>query len=454
MTDLALDYTRCKTTALTQLAHIPGASGLPFLGYMPWMLYDFYGLFKNQYRRYGALSKLNIGYQRGVLLLGPDNFKNALLDTENNFSNLMGNLKTSGEWWGGSLLLRDFDNHKIHRRVFQTAFKTSAMQGYTSRINPLIEKALLDWRAEADFHFVPHIKRLLLRIAINVFYGVADLGSQINELSDAYITVVEKGLMSIVKANIPPFGYHYALKANAFLQGCIGDLIVEKRNGKGTDLMSHMAKEKADDGTYFSDADLICHLKFLLFAAHDTGTSALSHMAMYLAMDQTLQEQLREESRALNKAQIAFEDLDKLTLIDNVFKEVLRMHPPAVMMLRRTIRSCSIGGYSIPANTILFLIPGFNHMMEEWWDSPAEFRPHRFSAEYQEHKRHAFSFVPFGGGAHKCVGMNFAGMLVKAFMHQLLLRYRFSTPENHKPKFRVLPTPLPADRLPLTLRRL
>ena len=83
-----------------------------------------------------------------------------------------------------------------------------------------------------------------------------------------------------------------------------------------------------------------------------------------------------------------------------------------------------------------------------------KFDPGRFSPERMEHKRHSHSYVPFGGGAHKCIGMHFAIMNAKCFMHQFLLRYRFSVEEGYCPKMQTLPLPKPGDDLPLKLTRI
>jgi len=98
--------------------------------------------------------------------------------------------------------------------------------------------------------------------------------------------------------------------------------------------------------------------------------------------------------------------------------------------------------------------PQFTHRMEQWWDNPKKFDPDRFGASRLEHKRHAFSFVPFGGGAHKCIGMHFAQMNAKCFMHQFLLKYRWQTPDNYNPTMQAVPMPRPADLLPLKLEKL
>ena len=123
-------------------------------------------------------------------------------------------------------------------------------------------------------------------------------------------------------------------------------------------------------------------------------------------------------------------------------------------MVRRTISETVIDGHRVPAHTMLFLPPVFNHRDAAWWSEPDGFDPERFAPQRAEHKRHAFCFHPFGGGAHKCIGMHFATMLAKCFMHQFLLRYRVHTPPGYEPRMQWVPLTKPADGLPLRLERL
>ena len=76
-------------------------------------------------------------------------------------------------------------------------------------------------------------------------------------------------------------------------------------------------------------------------------------------------------------------------------------------------------------------MPDFTHHDPRIWSQPWRFDPDRFGPERAEHKRHAYAFVPFGGGAHTCIGKSFAYMLAKVFLHQLLLRYRWRVPDGY-----------------------
>lgn len=123
---------------------------------------------------------------------------------------------------------------------------------------------------------------------------------------------------------------------------------------------------------------------------------------------------------------------------------------------RRTIREVEMAGYKAPPHTMVFTLPRFTHWMEEYWDKPFIFDPERFSEERSEHKKHPFQFHPFGGGAHKCIGMHFSLMEYKCFMHQFMLKYNFEAKHKKTEVYiQTFPVPKPVDNMPvnLTLRK-
>jgi len=450
-----LSYQKMPDTEGHGLAHIPGSKGWPIVGYLPKMIKDFHGTIEKHVAQYGEVSRFGQGFiHDGVLVVGPDNWKRVLLDAERNFSPKMGYAKSLGYFYGGGLLLRDFDEHRYQRRVFQASFKNDAMKGYAELMNPIMAEHLQQWQKDPSFLFFPHIKEMLLDIAAKVFFGIDDLGDDADKLNQALIDIAEKGMMSIFPIDFPGFNFHKGILAKKFADNFIGKMIPERRAGNGRDFMSYVVKEKDDHGDYFPDQDLIEHLTFLMFAAHDTTTSALSHLVMLLGQNPEVAAKLREEVKGLNKTYLDYDDLDKLEYMEMAFLESLRIYPSVSMMTRRTIRECEMGGQRLPANTVLFLPPRYNHTMAKWWDNPMKFDPERFSPERAEHKRHPFMFHPFGGGAHKCIGMHFAMMNAKCFMHQFLQQYDFETPPGYNPWMHVIPMPRPGDFLPLKLKKL
>lgn len=448
------DYRDFPDASMKQLAHIPGRRGAPVLGMTPWLFRDFYGTLQKHYARYGLISRIGIGFQKGLLVLGPDNCQQLLLDTERNFSSQMGYGASVSDWFGNAILSRDFDEHRLHRRVFQSAFKFDAMQGYSEGINRIICDSLRSWEGRDDIVFMPFIKELLMNVGAKIFYGISDLGEDAARFSQAFSLILDKGMLSLVKKEIPPLNYYYGKQGRRFVYQYLDNLIEDRRQNEGRDFMSYLVKSTRDDGSYFDNEELIDHLSFLFFAAYDTTSAGLCHVLMHLAANPPLQESLREQSLQLNREEVTFADVDQLDRIERTFNEALRLYPSASIILRRSIRSCQIGGVDIPPHTMLFMVPGFNHRMPEYWSDPEAFDPDRFSEERQEHRRHKFQFMPFGGGAHKCIGMNFAQMNAKLFMHQLLRQYRVSLKPCYQPGSQILPTPCPPQGLPLRIERL
>lgn len=435
------------------LKHIPGSFGVPIIGHTFALVKDLYGTVEKQYQTYGPVSRFGLAGFKGVLLIGPDLFQQVYLDKDKNFSAEMGYRGSLGRYYRGALLLRDQEEHKYQRRMFQTAFKNDAMKGYINTMAPMIADAVEEWGKTPNMKFFPAIKQNLLDVAAKIFVGLEKGDMRADKMNQAF-TDVANGMMGIITAEIPGTKHYKAKQQERYLKGFFKSLIEERRNGDGIDTFTYFAKEKTETGEYFTDAEIESHMSFLLFAAHDTTTSALSHLMYYLAQDQDTQQRLREEAQAIGKDLLEYEDLDKMPLAEIAMKEALRLHPSVMMMQRRTINECELGGHRIPADTIIFMTPMHTQRMEEYWDNPHKFDIDRWMEPRMEHKRHSFSFVGFGGGAHKCIGMHFALMQAKNFLHQFLRRYEVTLDPSAKSDMQTVPLPKPADDLPIILKRI
>jgi cytochrome P450 len=89
--------------------------------------------------------------------------------------------------------------------------------------------------------------------------------------------------------------------------------------------------------------------------------------------------------------------------------------------------------------------------MHEYWPEPERFDPERFAGHRREDRVHRFAWSPFGGGVHKCIGLHFAGLQVKAVLHQLLRRFRWSTAPGYQAPMDYTALPYPKDGLPVRL---
>lgn len=457
--DTSIDLSYQHAHHNTDLDHIPGDYGwMPYVGNTLELLDDLYGFIDHNYKTYGEIAKIKIAGLPGLLVVGAENYKTIYTDKDKNFSAQMGYSDSLKHFYDRALLLRDFDDHRFQRRMFQTAFKTEPMRGYVDVMNPLLKANMDAWEGKPNFLFFPAIKKALLDVGATVFIGVEELGPEMDRLNEAFLDISEKGLMGLFKVDLPGFKYHRGKEGERYLTEYFTKVIPERRAGNGKDMLTHMAKEKMENGEYFPDSDLVPQASFLLFAAHDTTTSTLNHVLLYTAQHPEWQEKLRAEALALGKETLDYDDLDKMEMMELVFKEVLRMNPSVSLMNRRTIRESELVDaksgtvHRVPANTQIYICPVYNHFMPGFWTDPLKFDPMRFAPGREEHKNHSFCYMPFGGGAHKCIGMHFANMIVKCFMHQFLLKYEYSLPEGYTPKMEAFPLPKTADGLPVILK--
>lgn len=433
------------------IAHLPGDNGMPVFGYTFEFLRDFPGLIKRKSEQYGEVFRYKVLFQDAINLMGPDANEFLLKDTHHNFSSKLAWDVVLEKIFPNGLMLRDFENHRFHRKLLQSAFKKEAMVGYVDKMNPGLSEGIKQWPIDRDFRFFDHIKALLLDLGAEIFLGM-DLGKDAQRINDSFIHAVD-AVLTIVKLPIPGTAWYKGVKGRQYLEQFIGSQIANKRRNPGNDFFSQICQGKGDDGEELSDQDIIDHMIFLLFAAHDTTTSTLTSIVYTLAKHPEWQTIVREEIQSLNCDHLDYEDLGKLEKTSWVFKEALRMYPPLPMIPRRAIRDCEFKGYRIPKNAAVGIHPMHTHYMPEYWTNPYTFDPERWSPERAEYKKHFYQWVPFGGGHHKCLGLNFAEIQTKVFLFHFLKRYNVDVKPGYVMDFQVVPLAMPKDGLIVQIHR-
>ncbi len=389
-----------------------------------------------------------------VTLLGPEGNQFVLHDREGNFSNRGGWSYWIDAVFPGAIMAMDDPRHKQHRRIMQGAFKRSAMERYVQDMGPVIADALNHWPVGAGgtVQVFPRLKALTLNIAARVFMGLA-LGPESERMNQAFVDTVAASL-ALIRRPVPPWAMWRGTRARRWLVQLMQSKLSDKRAVQGPDLFSQLCHARSDEGEVFTDDEVVNHMIFLMMAAHDTTTSALTTMLYCLARQPEWQERLRQDAQAWPQAHLQFADLAGCERTEWVMKESLRQYPPLTSIPRKAARDCEFGGFHIPKGTPVGISPIHTHHMPSLWTRPTEFDPERFSAERAEHRRHAYGYLPFGGGAHLCIGQHFADMEVKSVMHQLLRRFRFSLPAGYRMPYQLVPIAKPRDGLPMRLEAL
>lgn len=437
--------------AESDLKPVMGDFGLPMLGHTLEMLANPLDVTLDRYRRYGPVSWSGSLGMKLVQLVGPAAIEQAWMNKDKAFSSEQGWEPMIGPFFHRGIMLMDFDEHMSHRRILQQAFARPRLLAYLDMINSRVDATLSTWQMGEDFPIYSRSKEMLLSVANEVFMGI-ELGDEAAELAEAFEAAVHGG-QALVRADVKYGTWARGLRGRERLQAFFRSEIAERRSTEGDDLFSVLCHSESEEGETFTDEDIVNHMIFAMMAAHDTSTIAVSMMTYFLGRHPEWQERLRSESLALDKETLDYDDLDALPSLDLAFKETLRYNAPVGMLFRKSIKDTAIDGHFIPKGTLIAINPWATMQLPEVWPNPTAWDPDRFAPERREDKVHRFAWAPFGGGAHKCIGLYFGGMEVKAIMHQMLQRFEWTVPDGYFPEMTYGTGPTPADGLPITLRR-
>ena len=431
------------------LAPIPGEYGLPMVGTSLKWIKEPMDFPLRCREKYGDVYRTQTFSEKCVVLGHPDWAQYVLRENKENFSVPRGWAPFLKDMFPGGLLQREPVEHRIHRRIFLPAFSKKALEGYIALMNPLICQTLDEWGKDKSFHVYPSVKHMLLTLSAKVFLGI-DTPAELNRLVKGFVDMMN-ATINLIPYSLPGTALRRGFLARAFIEKYIYSLLPQKREEKAPDLLSQMCHATSEEGERFTDKEIVEHMTFLWMASHDTTTSGLTMSLYLLAKHPAWQERLRETFLGLQTPQLDYQGLGTLKEVEWVTQESLRLYPPVYAFPRKAIEDCELGGFHVPAGTLIWVDAMLIHRNHLIWNDPERFDPERFSEERQEHKQHPFAWCPFGGGVHICLGLRFATLQIKSILHQLLLRYEFELPPEYQLKIKAIPMYRPADGLPLRL---
>jgi sterol 14-demethylase len=195
------------------------------------------------------------------------------------------------------------------------------------------------------------------------------------------------------------------------------------------DLLGVLLSLKREDGSLKYPPKLISGILIsTLFAGHHTsaGTLAWSLVEMlrapaYLARVSDELEKLYADGR-----DVSYQALREMPQLEHAVKEALRLHPPLIWLPRTALVDFTYKDWVVPKGSIVAMSVALSNIDANCFADPQRFDPDRFAAPRAEDAKHAFGYVPFGGGRHRCLGANFALMQQKAIFSVLLRRFEFA----------------------------
>ena len=207
-------------------------------------------------------------------------------------------------------------------------------------------------------------------------------------------------------------------------------------DSNGSSLISHMvqATDRGDSGwTFGDDSEIRDEAYGMIFGALDGPVHALTHAPYHLAWNPDVRERLEAEvTQVVGDRPLAGEDLDRLPYTHAVCKELLRLHPPAPLLVpRQAVEDTTLGGYFIPKGTLVDPVIHVMHRRSDYWEDHEAFRPERWLNGGQECPRNGF--IPFSIKPKECAGGDLATAIIVSALAALAQRWRVEPESDEFP---------------------
>jgi cytochrome P450 family 135 len=316
-----------------------------------------------------------------------------------------------------SVLLLEGREHLDRRRLMLPAFHGERMRAYESVVREATEREIAAWPEGRPFAMHPSMQAITLEVILRAVFGVTDPGRRdrlralLRELLDETASAgLQLGvLIAGMLGRQGPLAEIGALRTSVdeLLLAEIGERRADPALEGREDILSQLVAARFEDGSAMDDAELRDQLLTLLVAGHETTATALAWSFDLLLHHPHALARLRDELRA-------GED----RYLRAVVSEALRLRPVVPLAGRRLGSELRVNGFVLEAGTDVTPAIWLTNTRADVYPEPFAFRPERFL----ESPPATYSWVPFGGGARRCLGGAFAEFEMRVVLATVLER--------------------------------
>ena len=419
------------------------------------------GFNMSMFQRYGNVVAIHFLIWPTYMIFHPHDVKHVLQENHRNYSKDTFLIHFLRPLLGRGLFSNDGESWLHQRRLMQPAFHRKQLATFGRLMTVATESMLERWQnagaSKQSIDVAEEMMRLTLRIVGQALFSI-DLSDETDTVGQAF-TALMTPLMNYIYHPVPPLGFptprnrriqHYIRTLDEVVQVIITE---HRRLGaEKDDLLSTLLVARDEEtGEGMNDRQVRDEVMTLLLAGHETTSNALSWAWYLLSQHPDVESCLHAElEQVLGGRTPTVEDLPRLTYTRMVLEETLRLYPPAVGFNRKAMADDEVGGYFVPAGTLIWLSPYMTHRHPDFWENPEVFDPERFSPERSTGRLH-FAHFPFGGGPRQCIGNYFAMMETQLVLATIAQRYRLRMVPGHQVEPQALLTLRPRGGLPMTL---
>jgi cytochrome P450 len=387
-------------------------------------LFSPYTVFPACARRYGDPFHLPIPGTPGTVVTGdPEGIKAVMSADPDTYESFITEA-TSRILGKHSLFFQSGAPHRAARKLLSPPFHSARMGEYGRLMERIALSRSAEWLPGRPIQFHRATQWISLEVVVRAVFGITD-----EERVRLFHRTIVDGLESVGPAilffkwlrhefgGLGPWARAQRMVARMFR--LIEEEIASRRasGARGGDVLSLLLDARYDDGGAMGDDEIRDKLYDVLIAGYETTAVALAWAGYEICCSEAVRARLLDELAAAPAGDL--EALLHLPWLDAICSETLRLHPNFVLLTRKLRRPFRLKGWELPPGMAVSASIGLAHFNESVFPEPRAFRPERFL----DRSYSPFEYLPFGGGAQRCIGSAFALYQMKVVLATLFRRH-------------------------------
>lgn len=367
--------------------------------------------------RYGRIFSMRLGPKQNVVMVGDPQIAKQIFAgdpavfragaTNGIFRPVVGS---------NSILLLDGEAHQRQRKILLQGFGPSHAAGFAEQVRQIAEQRISGWQVGQKLRLQDEMEAISFDAIMRVVFGEEPPRDDFRELIPELMDRCDSPFTLIPWFRRELGGttpYARLMRVLDRIDELIFGVIEERRRDPLTqlreDTISLLLRAEHEDGSPISDREVRDEVLTLIMAGYETTTSGLSW-----AFERLLRspEQLSRLTAEVAEGREEY--------LDAVVRETLRVRPVIPVVARQLAEPVELGGYSIPAGSTVMISIYLIHTDPQIYPEPGEFRPERFLGGPPE----GATWIPFGGGARRCIGHRFGQLEMKVVLNQVIASAR------------------------------
>lgn len=410
----------------------------PVIGHLAQFFRDPVSVLKRGYKTRGRMFALNMMGRRMNVMLGPEHNRFFFEETDKLLS-IRESMPFFIKMFSPNFYsFAEMEEYLRQRAIVMPRFKAASMKQYVPVMAEESLNLVNHLGDEGEFDLIQTLGPVVMDIAAHSFMGREfheKLGHQFFNLFRDF----SGGMEFVLPLWLPTPKMIKSQRAKKKLHTILQSWIDKRRATPldPPDFFQTMIETKNPDGRAVDD-EIIRHLILLLvWAGHETTAGQVSWALADLIENPHYMAVIRGELAAVmggsDGHDFSWEQAVAMEKMDLALRETERLHPVAFMLSRKANADIERGGFHIRKGDFVLLAPSVSHRMEETFRNPDAFDPERFNPANPDAQIESNSLIGFGGGVHRCAGVNFARMEMKVLLAVLIQHYDMELLDEVKP---------------------